>query len=178
MKRLSICALAACILSIPAADAFGQAAPPAVPEAMPNDIPYGRHITLERARQVADLAMAEARRRNWKLAISIVDANGDLVYFQRMDSTQLASSDVATRKARTAVRFRRPTSAFFNQLESGHPYVLTLDPDLVGSPGGRPLMEGGAIVGGVGVSGAAGIQDDLVAGVAAEAMGSAPAAKR
>ena len=54
---------------------------------MPFDIPYGPSITLERAMQAAAAAAAEAKKHNWKLAISVVDPNGDLVFFQKMDGT-------------------------------------------------------------------------------------------
>ena len=54
---------------------------------MPNDIPYGPTITADRAAQVVAAVIAEATRalRNWKLAIAVVDPNGDLVYFYKMD---------------------------------------------------------------------------------------------
>ena len=61
------------------------AAPPAVLEVMPFDIPYGAPITLERARQVGDAAAAEARKRNWKMSIAVVGPAGELVFFQKVD---------------------------------------------------------------------------------------------
>jgi uncharacterized protein GlcG (DUF336 family) len=47
-------------------------------------------------------------------------------------------------------------------MESGHPYVFTLDYALVASPGGFPLNENGHIVGGIGCSGGTGSQDAVV----------------
>ena len=91
--------------------------------------------------QAAAAAAAEAKKHNWKLAISVVDPNGDLVFFQKMDGTQVASAAISQGKARTAARYRRETRLFFNAMETGHPYVATLDPTLVASPGGFPLME-------------------------------------
>ena len=162
---LSACfVLSACLL---AGEARSQtpapAAPAAVPDVMPFDIPYGTPIALGRAREVTGAALAEAARRNWKMAIAIVDTNGDLVCFEQMDGTQLASTRIAPKKARAAARFRRPTQVFFEQMETGHPYVATLDRDVVGSPGGRLLVEGGKIIGAIGVSGGAGVQDDVIA---------------
>jgi glc operon protein GlcG len=66
--------------------------------------------------------------------------NGDLVLFVKMDSTQLLSTTVAHAKARTAVRYRRPSIVFFRAMETGHPYVATLDPTLVASGGGNLLI--------------------------------------
>ncbi len=166
LKLLSGC-LILCTMLIGAA-ARAQA-PAAVPEKMPFDIPYGMPITLERAKQVAAAAEAEAKRRDWKIVISIVDTHGEPVYFVKMDGAQTASVTIAPGKARTAARYRRPTLIFFNAMETGHPYVATLDSTLVASPGGNPLTEGGKIIGAIGVSGGTGDQDNVVslAGAAA-----------
>lgn len=144
-------------------------APATVPEKMPFDIPYGMPITLERAKQVAAAAEAEAKRRDWKFVIAIVDTHGDPVYFVKMDGAQTASVTIAPGKARTAARYRRPSLIFFNAMETGHPYVATLDPTLVASAGGNPIIEGGRIIGAIGVSGGTGDQDNVVslAGAAA-----------
>jgi uncharacterized protein GlcG (DUF336 family) len=49
-----------------------------------------------------------------------------------MDQTQHASNNIAIGKARTAARFRRPTQAFFDVMQTpAGAYVSTLDPTLV-----------------------------------------------
>lgn len=160
MRKLLLNSLVVCAALV-GGEMHAQAQAP-VSEAMPFDIPYGASITLERAKQVAAAAEAEAKKHKWKMAISIVDTNGDLVYFAKIDSTQVASIAIAQGKARTAARYRRPSLLFFQAMESGHPYVATLDPALVASPGGNPLVEGGKIIGAIGVSGGLGAQDDVV----------------
>ena len=52
--------------------------------------------------------IAEAKKNNWRMAISDRRAAGELVYFEKMDGTQIASIELAQRKARTAVLFRLP----------------------------------------------------------------------
>src|SRR5213075_2450405 len=94
-------------------------------------------------RRSSDLVEAEALKHRWKMNIAVVDTHGDLVHFARMDGAQLASINISQGKARTAARFRRESRAFYNAFETGHPYVSTLDPGLVASPGGIPLVEGG-----------------------------------
>src|SRR4051812_41059366 len=59
------------------------------PDAMPFDIPYGTSIGGDKAKQVLAVAEAEAKRRNWKMNIAIVDTNGELVHFLRMDGAQI-----------------------------------------------------------------------------------------
>lgn len=135
-----------------------------VPDEMPFDVPYGPTITADEAARVVSAVVAEAGKapRNWKLAIAVVDPNGDLVYFYKMDQTQVASVNVAMNKARTAARFRRPTQAFFDAMQAtSGAYVPTLDPTLVASPGGIPLVRDGRIVGAIGCSGATGAQDQV-----------------
>ena len=167
--RYGVRYMLAAILAAAAFGAWAQA-PAAVPEKMPFDVPYGMPITLERAKQVAAAAEAEAKRRDWKFVISIVDTHGDLVYFVKMDGAQTGSVTVAQGKAKTAARFRRPTLIFFNAMETGHPYVATLDPAIVASAGGNPLTEGGKIIGAIGVSGGTGDQDNVVSLAGAAAM--------
>lgn len=146
--------------------------PPAggTPDAMPFDIPYGQSIGLELAKQVVAAAEAEAKKRNWKMNIALVDTNGEPVMFERMEGAQIASGTISIGKARTAARFRRESRLFYNAYETGHPYVATLDPTLVASPGGYPLVQGGKLIGAVGCSGGTGDQDALICKAGAEVV--------
>jgi len=152
------------------------AAPPAnapaggTPDASPFNTPYGVSIGGEKAKQVLAAVEAEAKRRNWPEGIAVVDTNGDLVAFVRMDGAQVASSTIAQGKARTAARYRRPTQTWYNAIEAGHSYFTTLDPTLVASPGGFPLIEGGKVIGAVGCSGGTGDQDATVCKVGADTV--------
>ena len=145
-----------------AADAQTAASQPAAggtADGIPFDVPYGTPVGLETARRVIAAVEAEAARHRWKMNIAVVDTHGELVHFSRMDGAQLGSIGVSQGKARTAARFRRETRAFYNAFETGHPYVATLDPTLIASPGGIPLIEGGKLIGAVGCSGGTGDQD-------------------
>ena len=182
MRSIVSMTLAACAMAMLGSAAFAQtptpapATPPAppsaggTPDAMPFDIPYGVSIGLERAKQVMAAAEAEAKKRNWKMNIAVVDTNGELVQFERMEGAQIASGSISVGKARTAARFRRESRLFYNAFETGHPYVATLDPTLVASPGGFPLVEGGKLIGAVGCSGGTGDQDAAVCKAGAEVV--------
>jgi glc operon protein GlcG len=141
------------------------ASPPAPPAAggtadgTPFDVPYGTPISADTAKRLIAAVEAEATRHRWKMNIAVVDTHGDLVAFSRMDGAQLASIHISQGKARTAARFRRESRLFYNAYETGHPYVSTLDPTLVASPGGWPLVEGGKLIGAIGCSGGTGDQD-------------------
>jgi len=178
MRSIVSMTLAACALAALSSQALAQTATPATPpappaaggtpDAMPFDIPYGVSIGLEKAKQVMAAAEAESKKRNWKMNIAVVDTNGELVHFSRMEGAQIASGSISVGKARTAARFRRESRAFYNAFETGHPYVATLDPTLVASPGGFPLVEGGKLIGAVGCSGGTGDQDAVVCKAGAE----------
>ena len=182
MRSIVSTTLAACAVAVLSSSAFAQtptpapATPPAppsaggTPDAMPFDIPYGVSIGLERAKQVMAAAEAEAKKRNWKMNIAVVDTNGELVQFERMEGAQIASGSISVGKARTAARFRRESRLFYNAFETGHPYVATLDPTLVASPGGFPLVEAGKLIGAVGCSGGTGDQDAAICKVGAEVV--------
>ena len=177
MRSMISLALAACAAVAINSQALAQApapatppAPAAVPEKMPFDIPYGMSIGLDHAKQVVAAAEAEAKKHNWKMNIAVVDTNGEPVLFERMEGAQIASGAISIGKARTAARFRRESRVFFNAFESGHGYVATLDPTLVASPGGFPLVEGGKLIGAIGCSGGTGDQDAATCKVGAELM--------
>ena len=180
MRTIASIALAACAMATVSLPAFAQApapaAPPAqpsaggTPDAMPFDIPYGVSIGLDRAKQVMAAAEAEAKKRNWKMNIAVVDTNGELVHFSRMEGAQIASVNVSIGKARTSARFRRESRLFYNAFETGHGYIATLDPTLVASPGGFPLVEGGKLIGAIGCSGGTGDQDAAICKMGADVV--------
>jgi len=149
------------------------AAPAPVPDQMPFDVPYGAPITVEKAAKAVAAAVAEATKspRNWKLAITVVDPNGELVYFYKMDQTANGSVAISQGKARTATRYKRPSEAFFNAMQTpAGAFIATLDPGLVASIGGYPLVEDGKIIGAIGCSGATGQQDGVACKAGAETI--------
>jgi glc operon protein GlcG len=177
MRCLVVTLLGACAALSVAGQALAQAPTPApaapVPDQMPFDIPYGPAISADRAAKVVAAAVEEAKKspRNWKLAIAVVDPNGDLVYFYKMDQTQVASIAIAQGKARTAARFRRPSGAFFTAMQNpANAYLATLDPTLIASHGGFPLIEGGKLIGAIGCSGATGDQDAVACKAGADTV--------
>jgi glc operon protein GlcG len=180
MRSIFVTTLAACAVAAISSQALAQAQAPApaapaappsaggTPDKMPFDIPYGLSIGAEQAKQLMAAAEAEAKKRNWKMNIAVVDTNGELVLFERMEGAQIASVTIAINKARTAARYRRESRAFYNAFEAGHGYVATLDPNLVASAGGFPLVENGKLIGGIGCSGGTGDQDALICKIGAD----------
>ncbi len=176
MTRLTMMAGAVCVALVTGTGAFAQVPPDpanpneAIPDAMTQPA-YGEPVNTETAKKVAAAAIAEAKKRNWNgLCVAIVGPSGELVYFEKQDNCQHASTSISQHKARTSARYRRPT-VVFERLSGKGPffaYLATLD-DVIMSRGGNPLIVGGKLIGAIGVSGGTGSQDDVVslAGVAA-----------
>jgi uncharacterized protein GlcG (DUF336 family) len=154
--------LAAALTTAAQAQTAAPAAPPGAggtADGVPFDIPYGTPLNADTAKRMIAAVEAEAAKHRWKMNIAVVDTHGELVAFLRMDGAQHGSIVVSQGKARTAARYRRESRVFYNLFETGHTYVATLDPTLVASPGGLPVVEAGRIIGAIGCSGGTGDQD-------------------
>jgi glc operon protein GlcG len=148
---------------------FGLCALAGAVAQMPN--PYGMPISLENARKTAAPALAEAAKNNWTMAVAIVDPGGNLVYYEKMDNTQLGSATVAIDKARSAALFKRPTKALQDALAAGGDGLRILRiQGAVPVEGGIPLVTDGKIVGAIGVSGGTSAQDGQCAKAGADTV--------
>lgn len=132
---------------------------------------YGAPITLENAKKAAAPALAEARTQGWTMAVAIVDPAGTLVYYEKMDDTQMGSARVAIAKARSAALFKRPTKEFQDTLAGGADGLRVLRIEgAVPVEGGVPLVIDGKIAGAIGLSGGTSAQDGQCARAGADAL--------
>jgi len=132
--------------------------------------PYGPEIGADLAKKIAAGTVAESKKNGWRMAIAIVDNHGFLVYYERMDDTQTGSVQVALDKAKAAATFRRPTKAFEDGIAKGRVALLGLS-GATPIEGGLPIMSGGKVIGGIGVSGANSDQDAAAAVAGLKAAG-------
>ena len=119
-------------------------------------------LTLAVAKRIVDAAEAEALKHAWPVVIAVVDDGGNLICLQRLDNAQFGSVEIAIRKAKAAIAFKRPTKAWEEALAGGRQGVLGL-PGVVPSEGGIPLTWKGQIVGAIGVSGVKSTEDGQIA---------------
>jgi len=149
-----------------------------VPDKIPFDTPYGPPISLDRAQALIHAAVAEAKKRNWKMNVAVVDSGGNLVAFQRMDGAMLASIQIAEHKARAAATFRRETRVFEDGVNLMHlNYLLAFD-GIIASRGGIPLIQKGSIVGAIGVSGGTDSKDEIASKAGASIINKLPATNK
>lgn len=132
---------------------------------------YGPAIGVESAKKIAAVALAEAHKNNWYMAVAVVDPSGTLVFYEKMDNTQTGSADVSIEKARTAALFKRPTKVFQDAVSGGGPGLRVLGlRDATPIEGGIPLELNDQIVGAIGVSGDSSDHDGMCAQAAVNSL--------
>lgn len=135
----------------------------ALPSAYAADAVSQKQLTLEGAKRAVAAAIGYARTNNAPGgAIAVVDNGGHVVYLERLDGTFAAGATISIGKARTAVMFKRPTKGLEDIINKGRTAMIPVAEVAWFTPlqGGIPLVVGGEIVGGIGVSGAASAQQD------------------
>jgi glc operon protein GlcG len=127
--------------------------------------------TLDTAGVDTVLTAAEkhAAEHDLRVVIAVVDAGGHLLALRRTDGAQVASSQVAIDKARTAAIFVRPSRELEAQASEGRLGALALH-GAAALTGGIPLVVAGEVVGAIGTSGETPDDDEgvSIAGAAAD----------
>jgi glc operon protein GlcG len=124
-------------------------------------------LDYEDARHIAAAGLHAAAHEGVAVSIAVVDDTGELLHLIRMDDARGYTADLATRKARAAVRVGLPTSAIEASVRERQ---IPLHSDLAGA-GGVPLRRGGECAGAVGVSGASAAIDERIAEAGCKALG-------
>ena len=130
-------------------------------------------VTLEEARKVITAAEKKAVEIKQPMNIAVVDAGGNLVSHVRMDGAWMGSIDISINKAFTARAFDISTRDLAQHSQSGGQFFgihVSNHGRVMVFAGGIPLSRGGKVVGGVGVSGGSGEQDQTVAEAGAKAF--------
>ena len=135
-------------------------------------------IDLATARRMMAATEAAATAANARVAIAIVDMNGDLVLFQRMDGASARAVTSSHGKARAALLFGMPTKAIADAAAAGTPLTATITQPIAGAweltpmQGGLPVLRDGKVVAAIGVGGAAPAMDEQFAQAGIAAIGS------
>lgn len=130
-------------------------------------------IPLALSHILSAIAERTAVRLGLAMAIAIVDEEGLLQYFVRMEGTLPASTDIAMSKAYTAAALRRSTREVGQLAQPGKPlYGIenTNAGKIVLFGGGFPLMVQGSVIGGIGISGGTVEEDEEVAKVVLDCL--------
>ena len=123
-------------------------------------------MNREMAMAAMEAATKEAEKLNVKMNIAVVDCGANLVSFVRMDGAWLGSVDIAIKKAKTATFFDMPSGDIGTLSQPGGALynIEHSNGGLISFPGGLPINgAGGALIGGIGVSGSTVENDEAVA---------------
>jgi glc operon protein GlcG len=112
-------------------------------------------ISSAAARAMADACTAWGEQNKQVLAMAILDWGGNLIEFHAMDGAQMNAIETALLKAKSALRWRRPTSETNKIVRSGENLAPTFMNDFP-QPGALPVVLNGQVIGAMGVSGADG----------------------
>lgn len=123
-------------------------------------------LNSSQAQAIIDGAEAKARELGLPVVVAVLDSGAHLKAFRRMDGAVLASIDIATRKASTAVLFQANSEAVWDYCKPGAPApgLELTNGGLAPFGGGIPLRgPDGTVIGALGVSGGSVQQDVEVA---------------
>ncbi len=122
-------------------------------------------ITIEAAQRIVTAAEAKAREMNIPMSIAVVDSDGTLKAFSRMDGAALLSVQIAQDKAYTAISFGMATHEWYDFVKDDPPLLhgIVKTDRLIIFGGGYPIKTEVGIIGGIGVSGGHYSQDMQVA---------------
>ena len=129
-----------------------------------------KSLNLDGAKKAIAAAVDYAKKNNAPGGvIAIVDEGGNLMALERLDGSFAMGATISIGKARTAVLFKKPTRFFEELINKGRTAMAAVD-GFTPLIGGIPIIIGGEVVGGIGVSGAASANQDeelALAGAAA-----------
>ena len=134
-------------------------------------------IDAATAKKMVAAAEAAAIAANAAVAIAVVDANGDLVYFERMDGASARAVTSSQGKARAAILFGVPTKAVQDSIAAGKPIPVTVTAPAAGAweittgQGGLPIIKDGKVVAAIGCGGSLPANDEKFAQAGIDAMG-------
>src|SRR4029450_1603525 len=124
----------------------------------PHNAPLTRDIKIissAGARALADACIAWAERNKLVVAMAVLDWGGNVIDSHAMEGAAANAIDTALLKAKSALRWRRPTSETNKMVRSGENLAPTFMNDFP-QPGALPIVLDGQVIGAMGVSSADG----------------------
>lgn len=137
-----------CLIPLVAVAATAFAAPASAGAA---PIREQKVVSSAGARALVDACTAWAERNRLVLAMSVLDWGGNLIESHAMEGAAANAIDTALLKAKSALRWRRPTSETNRMVRSGENLAPTFMHDFP-QPGALPIVIDGQVIGAMGVS--------------------------
>jgi uncharacterized protein GlcG (DUF336 family) len=125
-------------------------------------------LTASDVQKMVAACKSEAAKNKWSVSIAVVDDAGYLLYLERLDGAGPVTAEVATEKAVTAARTRRPSKFWEDRLKERPAFIKF--PGVLPLQGGVPVMYQNECVGAIGVSGVQSHEDEQIANAGAAAV--------
>jgi uncharacterized protein GlcG (DUF336 family) len=123
-----------------------------------------KDLSLDIAKTIAESAVAACAAKGFAVSAVVVNRDGDTIVAMHGDEASPHTMENARRKAYTAMAFKQSTADYAKKLQDPTSVVhqqMTL-PNVIAIPGGQPIKVGNQVIGGIGVSGSPGVDDDCV----------------
>ena len=129
-------------------------------------------ITLQSAKALMELIEYRAKQLSKSVVMALCTPEGNMLAVHAMDESFLLSFEVAMKKAYTAVALKMSTLELKELTKSGETFegLEAAMPQVIAIGGGIPLVIDGKIVGGLGISGGTGEEDDELARFGLDAL--------
>jgi len=135
-------------------------------------------LSVEAIQRMLDAAVARSRELGIRVHIAIMDASAELAGWISFDGAPRLAAHTARGKAFTAVHTGMSTRKWGDYVASipaEEQQIIHGIGGYIGADGGFPVISGGMVLGGIGVSGASQALDADVARAALAAIGALPA---
>jgi len=122
-----------------------------------------RDLSLSVAQAMANGALEACKARGFNVSVVVVDRGGDTLVALKGDEAGPHTMENARRKAYTARTFRMTTQAFIDDMKTrpARREQTTL-PGVIAINGGVPIKVGNDVIGGIGLSGSPGVDEECV----------------
>src|SRR5437870_9088233 len=144
---------------------FAPAASLALTLATPASAQLLQHkdLSLSIALAIANGALDACKAMGYAVSVVVVDRGGDTLVSLRGDGSGPHTVENARRKAYTANTFKMTTEAFLQEMKT-RPVrrEQTTLPNVIAINGGVPIKVGNDVIGGVGLSGSPGLDEQCV----------------
>ena len=123
-----------------------------------------KYLSLDIAKSIVEGSIAACAAKGYTTSAVVVDADGETLVAMHGDGAPVHTMENARRKAYTAMTFKQTTAEYAKKLADPNSVAhqqVTL-PNVIAIPGGVPIKAGNDVIGGVGLSGSPGVDEDCV----------------
>jgi uncharacterized protein GlcG (DUF336 family) len=123
-----------------------------------------KYLSLDIAKTIVEASIAACAAKGYATSAVVVDGDGETLVAMHGDGAAVHTLENARRKAYTAMAFKQTTAEYAKKLLDPNSVVhqqITL-PNVIAIPGGVPIKAGNDVIGGIGLSGSPGVDEDCV----------------